>query len=201
MRLRLCSLFKKIQLPETMETSKNNFLLAVLTTSQCFTTAECAQIVELSVHHDKQAGIARGEFGYIRDSKVCFLSPNNDTAWVFSKLQTVIAAANQQYRFHLTGFQEPLQVAEYQSGGYYDWHLDIGTDVTSARKLSASVQLSDGESYEGGDLEFLNVKTPNLPRSIGSIIIFPSYLPHRVRPVTRGIRRSLVAWIHGKPFS
>lgn len=179
----------------------NNSLLAVLTMPNCFTATECTRIVEQSTHKDKTSGIARGEYQKIRDSKVCFISPDNDTAWIFSKLQSVVMSANRQYRFHLSGFHEPLQVAEYQSGGHYDWHLDIGADVTSGRKLSVSVQLSDGDSYEGGDLEFLNVNVPELPRAIGSIIIFPSYLPHRVRPVTRGVRRSLVAWIHGNPFS
>ena len=63
------------------------------------------------------------------------------------------------------------------------------------------MQLSNGDDYEGGELEFLNVDTPVLHRSIGSITIFPSYLPHRVKPVTEGVRHSLVAWIHGQPFS
>jgi PKHD-type hydroxylase len=101
----------------------------------------------------------------------------------------------------LSGFQEPLQIAEYESGGHYDWHVDIGADITSGRKISASVQLSDGNGYEGGELEFLNVDSMDFPRSLGSVIIFPSYLPHRVKPVTRGIRRSLVVWVHGNPFS
>lgn len=179
----------------------NNSLIAVLTMPGCFTAEECARIVALGVQKTKLSGIARGEYQKIRDSKVCFVSPDNDTAWIFSKLQAVTMAANQQYRFHLSGFHEPLQIAEYESGGHYDWHLDIGADVTSGRKLSISVQLSDDDSYEGGDLEFLNINVQKPPRSVGSITVFPAYLPHRVKPVTRGIRRSLVAWIHGNPFS
>lgn len=179
----------------------NNNLLAVLSMPECFTADECAHIVELSLQKNKASGIARGEYGGIRDSKVCFMIPDSDTGWIFSKIQAVVLSANEKYRFHLSGFQEPLQVAEYEAGGHYSWHLDIGADITSGRKLSVSIQLTDGDTYEGGSLEFLNIRTPELSRSIGSIVIFPSYLPHRISPVTRGIRRSLVAWIHGDPFA
>lgn len=186
---------------QTDKINPNNDLLSVLSMPTCFSADECAHIVQLGQQKNKLSGIARGEFGGIRDSKVCFLSPDTDTGWIFSKLQSVVASANQKYRFNLSGFREPLQVAEYESGGHYNWHLDIGADITSGRKLSVSVQLTDGDTYEGGGLEFLNINTPKLPRSIGSIVIFPSYLPHRVNPVTQGIRRSLVAWIHGSPFA
>ncbi len=178
----------------------NSYLVSVLTKHDCFSADECARIVESSILDKKLPGVARGEYAKIRHSKVCFISPGNENGWIFSRLQALVMAANQQFQFHLSGFQEPLQVAEYESGGHYDWHVDIGTDITSGRKISASVQLSDGDSYEGGDLEFLNVNIPKLPRTIGSVIIFPSYLAHRVSPVTRGIRRSLVAWVHGNPF-
>lgn len=183
------------------QTAANNSLLAVLSMPGCFTASECAAIIDLGKRRNRSQGIARGEFSSIRQSSVCFLPQDPESNWIYVKMSSVISAANERYRFHLHGYREPLQVAEYESGGHYDWHLDLGSDVTSGRKLSASVQLSDGDSYEGGELEFLNIKTPALPRSIGSVIIFPSYLPHRVKPVTRGIRQSLVAWIHGTPFA
>lgn len=78
-------------------------------------------------------------------------------------------------------------------GGHYDWHLDIGADITSGRKLSVSVQLSNASNYEDCELEFLKTTLTDIPRTIGSITIFLCYLPHRVSPVTKGIRRSLVA--------
>jgi PKHD-type hydroxylase len=62
-----------------------------------------------------------------------------------------------------------------------------------------SVQLSEPDEYEGGELEFLNFEQP-IPKDIGSLIVFPSYLVHRVNPVTRGLRRSMVSWISGPPF-
>lgn len=178
----------------------NNYLVSVLSRTGCFTPDECARVVEMGAAIRKRSGIARGEHDGIRDSRVCFITPGPDTAWIYARLEELVMAANRQFQFHLTGFHEPLQIAEYESGGHYDWHVDIGTDVTSGRKLSASVQLSDGDSYEGGDLEFLNVKLVKPQRSIGSLTIFPSYLAHRVTPVTRGVRHSLVAWVHGDSF-
>jgi len=179
----------------------NNSLISVLTRSNSFTVDECEQIIELGIHMRKLSGIARGQYANIRDSKVCFISPGHETNWIFAKLQALVMSANQQYRFHVSGFHEPLQFAEYESGGHYGWHLDVGSDITSRRKISASVQLSDGSAYEGGDVEFVNIDIPEDARSMGSITLFPSYLAHRVTPVTKGMRRSLVAWVHGNPFT
>ena len=95
-----------------------------------------------------------------------------------------------------------IQYTEYHAteGGKYDWHHDVdwnnsgGTD----RKLSLTVQLSDPSDYDGGYFEFLEVEQPPASsKTKGAVLAFPSYLAHRVAPVTRGVRRSLVAWFHG----
>jgi len=96
-----------------------------------------------------------------------------------------------------------IQYTEYYAseGGKYDWHVD--TDWCDARgyldrKLSITVQLSDPSEYEGGDFEFLEVEQiPPWGKNKGSVLVFPSYLSHRVSPVTSGVRRSLVAWFSG----
>ena len=70
----------------------------------------------------------------------------------------------------------------------------------SARKLSLSVQLSDGADYDGGDLRFPGPTDEPAPRERGALIAFPSFVTHRVEPVTRAERLSLVSWISGRPF-
>lgn len=89
--------------------------------------------------------------------------------------------------------------AKYQ--GHYDWHHDIDWTDNKAfdRKLSVVIQLTEGPSYEGGNLEFDEVPNPHTfqLRKQGSVIVFPSYLRHRVTPVTSGVRHSLVAWFEG----
>lgn len=96
-----------------------------------------------------------------------------------------------------------VQYTEYHGTdkGHYDWHHDIDWNRADGydRKLSVTVQLSSPDEYEGGDFEFCEIETPETTRSKlkGSVLVFPSYLQHRVSPVTSGIRKSLVAWFEG----
>lgn len=92
-----------------------------------------------------------------------------------------------------------VQIARYDAAdqGFFDWHLDFGPPAPH-RKISITVQLSDPADYEGGDLEFAFRREPHrAERQRGMIIAFPSWLMHRVSPVTRGTRWSLVSWIIG----
>jgi len=113
------------------------------------------------------------------------------------------------YNFDLFGPHEAPMLLEYKNvdghPGQYKAHLDIGkTFPTSNRKLSYSVHLNYGE-YEGGELEFRPWEDWT-PLSIegklqkGMMVLFPSYLLHRVTPVTKGIRYSLTGWVHGDAF-
>lgn len=96
-----------------------------------------------------------------------------------------------------------IQFSEYDSeyGGKYDWHHDIDWHNPNNfdRKLSVVVQLSDPDTYKGGDFEFSESQSPNKDelRMQGSILVFPSYLVHRVTEITEGVRYSLVSWIKG----
>ena len=103
-----------------------------------------------------------------------------------------------------------LQYTEYNGDGpspqFYDWHMDCLFDnAVLDRKLSAVVQLSSPDDYEGGLFEMEGCARPSfnvepfLPR--GSLLIFPSYLKHRVLPVTKGLRKSLVTWYNGPKFT
>jgi PKHD-type hydroxylase len=93
------------------------------------------------------------------------------------------------------------QFTEYHAteGGHYGWHHDINWNgqTNSDRKLSITVQLSDPSDYEGGDFEFDEVSTNADFKSKGTVLVFPSYLRHRVLPITSGTRKSLVAWFFG----
>jgi PKHD-type hydroxylase len=81
--------------------------------------------------------------------------------------------------------------------------MDIGHGSGSLRKISVVIQLSDPTEYEGGELQVMNGEEPYrvCNKEKGSLIMFPSFLLHRVTPVTKGCRRSLVLWISGPPFS
>ena len=97
--------------------------------------------------------------------------------------------------------QADVQFTSYFASehGHYDWHHDIYWNEQGPldRKLSVTIPLSDPASYEGGAFEFEEVKTTADFAALGSVLVFPSYLRHRVSPVTKGVRHSLVAWFSG----
>ncbi|MEM7226858.1 MAG: 2OG-Fe(II) oxygenase [Pseudomonadota bacterium] len=167
-----------------------------------FTPQECLRIVGLAETlkpAEVQSAVGVGRY---RDSDVCFLRPGPDTNWVFERTMGFVEHANRSsFQLELAGFTEPLQVAEYGPGQYYDWHLDFGNGRLSIRKLSFIVQLTDPADYQGGGIDLYCAREPlTAPRGQGTMIAFPAYMLHRVRAVTEGRRRSLVGWIGGPPF-
>lgn len=138
----------------------------------------------------------------LRKSRIMFLNTGKDTDWIYDKLAVACLQVNtNRFKFDITGFQTQLQLANYGEQDFFEWHMDYGAGDISNRKLSITVQLSDPEEYEGGDLQFMiNHKAVSAPKTKGTAIIFPSYAIHRVLPVTSGNRKSIVGWIAGQPY-
>ncbi len=134
---------------------------------------------------------------------------DNDFSWVYSKLQDQIWDINEQtWNFDLLGMLEPAIHLRYKSSekGKYDFHVDCGGNApANYRKMSIIVLLSDPDDYEGGNVLFQDYLATDenemvYPKTKGTILFFPSFLRHAVTPVTKGERKSLVLWVHGKPF-
>lgn len=163
--------------------------------------------VEAIINIGNDSGLMHGRTGAghdkkTRDSMVSFMYPNDFTMWIFEKLTSVAAEANSKFfRFDLHGFFQGLQFTKYEApGNHYSWHQDMGSGVAN-RKLSLSVQLSEPDDYEGGNLQLLSGDSPyTVEPSIGRVSFFPSWMVHRVTPVTKGTRYSLVGWISGPAF-
>lgn len=150
-----------------------------------------------------QAGMEDVNKEDVRRSEIRFFNPGPETEFIFAPLWQALQQVNQGYRMEVTRFSDGAQIARYAAeyAGHYDWHMDLGMERFSRRKISLSVQLSDGSSYDGGDLEFhLSRLDREEMRQRGTLIAFPSFLEHRVTPVSRGERYSLVAWVEGPPF-
>lgn len=172
---------------------------------QIFSREEVARIIATTEHipvEDATLGIDRAIDVTHRRSRVRWVNLSADTMWIFQRLADVIWNVNKvRYQFDLTGLHEGLQIAEYGPGAFFNWHKDHGPGVHTTRKLSITVQLSDESDYEGGTMEFLHgPKIEPAAKSLGTAIIFPSYIMHRVNEVTAGTRRSMVAWVSGPPY-
>lgn len=129
--------------------------------------------------------------------------PINEKGWPLIRiLELAKQANNARYKFDMAGFLDvdaPM-LMRYEKGGHYDWHVDTGNAVCH-RKLSFTIQLSDSKDYQGGDIEFIGSKVDTKAfRQKGVCIIYPSFLPHRITKVTKGVRHAIVGWIHGPTF-
>ena len=184
---------------------KSNSIAEALTHNGLFSADECAKILELAAGHWEDAKVAETIATDdtatlnedIRNNQNYLLSPGEGNLWVFEKLLSIVTSANNEfYQFEINQFNA-VQISKYEVGEYYHDHLDIGPGVLGNRKISLTLQLSDPDSYEGGDLilDFMDFRAS---RELGSVTLFPSFLKHGVRPVTKGTRYSLVAWVSGK---
>jgi|DEB0MinimDraft_6_1074348.scaffolds.fasta_scaffold06453_6 PKHD-type hydroxylase len=137
-----------------------------------------------------------------RKSKISWIPPEQNTEWLFRKLTDVVVSVNKEnFCFDLLGFAEGMQFTIYEEDkNQFKPHIDRAFGHLS-RKLSIVVQLSNSDDYDGGEL-CLYVTENGIPmtKKKGSVILFPSFMLHGVRPVTRGTRYSLVAWITGPSF-
>ena len=149
----------------------------------------------------------------IRKTSIYFITDKDDAvnklAWHFLR-----EANKLQFNYDLKYFL-PIQFAEYKNGGFYDWHQDCSgiSPSNEIRKLSLTLVLSDPDTFEGGELQFYSGDRPmedmgeitgeqitNDIKAQGSVICFDSRDWHRVLPVTKGVRHSIVCWTVGPNF-
>ena len=179
-----------------------------------FSSNDCNEIVKRALElYPRKAGVTQGLEHDVRNadqrtSTIRWIERHADHNLddMFSLLDSFFKKANLYFGFNLTYF-ESIQFAEYkeEQQGHYTWHPDwfLETKDNHQRKLSLTMQLTDSSQYDGGDFQFHGLTT--LPdeqelRAQGTVVVFPSYLTHRVTTVTRGCRHSLVAWYDGPEF-
>jgi len=167
-----------------------------------FTPEECAQIITIGNAKLQEATIVGNEIKKdIRESQIAWLY-GSDIEFAFRRVTDGVLNLNSQFfNFDLFGMAEGFQFTRYDAPtGHYGMHIDKMLNGT-VRKLSLTIQLSSPDDYEGGELALqLGKEADLMPKELGKMVVFPSYVLHEVRPVTKGTRYSLVAWITGKPF-
>ena len=169
-----------------------------------FTPEECKKIIEIGNKKEKKFGAIGGgqKNENIRKNKIAWLGPKDDIDWTYIKLSHAVNEINNIYfNFDLWGFAESLQFTEYKApDNHYGQHIDKMYNG-QIRKLSIVLQLSNPLEYEGGELDIIiDSKPKKMKKEQGTLILFPSYTLHKVNPITKGTRYSLVGWITGKPF-
>ena len=190
-----------------------------------FTDEELETIIKLGDSRPKKYAVVGTEGKYveeIRRSLVNFMDDKlliEHAPFLLEKLTFICRKLNGSYfDFDLSGFHEPFQYTTYDPLDAYDndgkiisedkriveykWHLDKGPgEDRPPRKLSMVLGLLDSDEYEGGDFEIkTGVESQLLPIKKGRVIAFPSWTLHRVTPVTKGIRKTVVIWVGGPKF-
>ena len=169
----------------------------------------CKDLVDKCEPNIKESTLKNNELvidDKIRKSKNSWLSTNH---WIGGFIWHYIMKFNREnFLYDISNIEdEAIQYTVYNKGDYYHWHTDqdigeINKPDEFVRKLSFTLQLSDDSEYTGGDLEFTDFADSErkftVPRNRGTIIIFDSRVPHRVRPVESGTRKTLVGWVIGK---
>lgn len=170
--------------------------------NEAFSKEECQTIINIA----KDKGLIKGktkEESNVRDSKICWVYPIDGIDWAFRRITDITLDLNEKFfKFDLFGINEGLQFTNYEApSGKYGKHIDRGINMP-VRKLSISIQLTNPEEYEGGELKLYDGGEEGtvMDKTQGTLIIFPSYVLHEVMPVTKGERNSLVTWVTGKQF-
>jgi len=114
-------------------------------------------------------------------------------------ISKIVTEANKEFNYNLTGMIENCALLQYSAPSHgYDWHVDIANGTESLRKISIIINLND--EYEGGEFQMFSDGMSSISFKKGDVIAFSSFLPHRITPITKGERWSLVAWVSGPCF-
>jgi PKHD-type hydroxylase len=186
---------------------KSRRMISVHAIPQAFPPDDCDRLVAaVRAAPANDARLVGRETNHnLRRASLVWLEDLPEAGWVMDRIVALAAKANREtFRFELEEFAESAQVAAYDAGreGHFAWHSDIGDGPLAARrKLTMVIQLSDPADYEGGRLEIMpSSATLSADTARGAATVFPSYLLHRVTPVTTGTRHSLTIWAHGPAF-
>ena len=180
----------------------------VETTTPLFTPEQCQKIIDCGRRQkpqQAQVGMNKPEGCVDTKKRVTTISwiPIEEMKPMYNDLNNFIQKANENhFGFGDIQVTENAQFTEYPEGGFYDWHMDCDVNMAHeppVRKISMTLLLSPENQFEGGDLELM-AKGKKAKLKQGHAIIFASFLNHKVNPVTRGVRQSLVCWFGGKPF-
>ena len=159
-------------------------------------------------HHAGTVDVGNQKYsGQTRITQVAWVERSAETAKFYDRIEQIVLSLNSQFFQYDLLAMAPLQHLIYHASeqGHLEWHIDYAKESSQAgrefRKLSMSIQLSDPSEYEGGELQArVRGQIETAPKTLGTVIAFPSYILHRVTPVTAGVRKAVVVWALGPDF-
>ena len=175
------------------------------TKNPLFNHKQCQDIIECGYRQPAkkgQIGISKSLTGVDTEKRVSTISwiPFKEMPFLYNELDTFIQKANlNHFGFDDIRITEEAQFTEYSEGNFYDWHMDCDVYMKHeppVRKISMTILLNDPKEFEGGRLELIS-KGNSKDMQQGEAICFASFINHRVTPITKGIRKSLVVWFGG----
>ena len=174
----------------------------VETTQPIFTPKQCQMIIDAGRAEPKQDAEVGNDKG-IKDGKIDTKTRTSQISWIpfkkranmYQDIERIMKSTNgNHFGFDVMTLSENAQYTEYPEGGFYDWHVDNDVNMQHeppVRKISMTLLLSPESEFEGGDLELMaEGKVAKIKQ--GHAIFFASFIRHRVKPVIRGNRKSLV---------
>ena len=182
----------------------------VQTNQPIFTPLQCKMVIEAGREEPRknaEVGAEKGKKEGVLDTEI----RTSHISWIpFKKMpemykdieRTMLKTNNNHFGFEGMQITEMAQYTEYPEGGFYDWHTDNYDNCQHeppVRKISMTCLLSPENEFEGGDLELIK-EGQAIKLKQGQAAFFASFIRHRVAPVTKGVRRSLVMWFGGPPF-
>ena len=181
-----------------------------ITTDPIFTPQQCQLVIDAGHAQKPEAAkvgrLKTGEGSHDTKKRVTTISwiPFDKLTKMYQQIEIQMLKVNGNH-FGFAGMQltEPAQFTEYPKGGFYDWHMDSDTqfiEEPTVRKISMTLLLSDPAEFKGGELEFIDKGKTIKDLKQGQAIFFASFLRHRIAPIKKGIRRSLVMWFGGPPL-
>jgi predicted 2-oxoglutarate/Fe(II)-dependent dioxygenase YbiX len=191
----------------------NRFVSTFLTFDNVFYAAECEKMV-------KQTAGQRHSFAQTEEltdlslafadpqtapvnTRVSTLTNNPANDWIRERILNVAKMTNENYfNFDISG-QEAVHLLEFGENSQAGWLDDLGKGIKSTRKLTIIIFLSERKDYSGGQLSFKLLESYNVadvPQKQGSLLVFPSYLPYKIEPLSQGRNFILLTWITGNAF-
>ena len=180
------------------------------TVEHLFTPNQCKMIIDAGHQFSQEeAKVGGGKDGkHDTKKRVTTISwiPFKKLPQMYKVIENQLSIVNlNHFMFDGVRLTEPAQFTVYHKKGFYDWHMDLNAfgkqGQNPIRKISMTCLLSDPSEFTGGELTFSEMgDTKPLDLKQGQAIFFASFLRHKVAPVKKGIRKSLVMWFGGPPF-